>query len=268
MEQNVERFQENKDIGFETIRIVEDSVTVLHVAICDDEQEHLEQIVQVMKQTKLNVELCIETYHSAKELLEILDQRKKESMVLPEVIFSDIEMSELDGISFGKAVRKIAPESYLIFITAYAEYAVKGYEARAFRYLLKPVTQDILEEVLQEILQEQGQKKKLLVKSAEEERVLQLQEVIYLSAEDKYTILYTSDGHFIDRTALREYEEVLAPHGFYRIHRKYIVNVYHHKCIRRGKVVLSSGVELPISRRREAAYREKVLKDIEKELLK
>lgn len=258
---------ENNIDKVEMAGITNASVKHLNVMICDDEKEHVFHLQQLLEQLQEEIGLEIATDNSPEKLIQQLEDWAKCGKVLPDVIFLDIRMPEVDGISFGKALRNIAPDIYVVFTTAYREYAVEGYEARAFRYLLKPLTKEMIHKVLIEIQRDMGRKKKLVLKLSGEERMLDLYDILYLSAEDKYTILYTADGYYVDRTSLNDYESLLSPYGFYRIHRKYIVNFYHHKSMEKGFVTLSKGTRLPISRRRAKAYYEELLQGVEKELL-
>lgn len=229
------------------------------VAVCDDEAEQLEELQQVLETCGKREQFAVEAYISAQQLLDAISQKKAQNQPIPEIIFLDIVMDEKDGIELGKELRKLDPDSYLIFITAHPEYAIKGYEARAFRYVLKPLTSKKVQEVLAEVRKESNQKQKLLVKSVDNEYIVDLGDIYYLSAEDKYILIHTADGYYMDSTSLAEYEEILSAHGFYRIHRKYLVNTAHHKKINKKMVVLDNGVELPLSRRREKEYREILL---------
>lgn len=229
------------------------------VAVCDDEAEQLEELAQVLETCAKSEQFAVESYISAEQLLESIRQRAAQNLPVPEIIFLDIVMGEKDGIRLGKELRKLAPDSYLIFITAHLEYAIKGYEAQAFRYILKPLTSEKVQEVLAEVRKDCNQKQKLLVKSIDNEYVVDLGDIYYLSAEDKYILIHTADGYYMDSTSLAEYEEILSAHGFYRIHRKYLINTAHHKKINKKMVVLDNGVELPLSRRREKEYRETLL---------
>lgn len=60
-------------------------------------------------------------------------------------------MPEENGIQTGKKIKEMFPEICLVFVTAYAEYAIQGYEAKAFRYLLKPVTEEAVRKLFGEI---------------------------------------------------------------------------------------------------------------------
>lgn len=90
---------------------------------------------------------------------------------------------------------------------------------------------------------------------------------MYISAEDKYTVLYTRKHHYIERISLNEYEKLLASYGFYRTHRKYIMNLQYHKGMGEGKVYLADDSSIPISRRREKGYHKALLQQLEKELI-
>lgn len=247
--------------------IIEEQLPILHIAVCDDEKEQLERLKQTFDTVAMPLSLQVEYFTSAENLLEELQIRKESEEELPEVIFCDVKMPKMDGIEFGKKLREISSALYLVLFTAYPEYAIHGYETRAFRYLLKPVTDSDITQVLHKILQEKGKCKKLLVRTAEKESVIVLSDITYLSAEDKYTILYTKGEHFVDRMSLSDYEKMLAPYGFFRIHRKYLVNLTQHKNMGKGKVTLLDGTTLPISRRRERDYREKLLQMLEEDLM-
>lgn len=257
-----------KQFHTDVVQVMDAGEHGIRVFICEDQLEHAEQLRQILEQLQKEMRLTIDIYYSTKELLSVLTSPEQEPVFLPDVIFLDIEMPDMDGITFGKKVRELVPECFLIFATAYEEYAIKGYEAQAFRYLIKPMSVEVVRQVMRQIQENLRRKKKLLIKSSEQEQIIPLQDVIYLSAEDKYTILYTKEGHFIDRRALGDYENLLQMYGFYRIHRKYIVNSYYHKSMAKGRVALSNGAELPISRRRTGDYHREILQNLEKELLK
>lgn len=260
--------EKNTAAGADAVKVVDSGADMLRIMICDDEAEHITQLQQILERLSDGIRMQKpDACTSPEALLQQLERQADKGEALPDVIFLDIRMPELDGIAFGKEVHQITPDIYIIFTTAYEEYAVEGYAARAFRYLLKPLTEDVVRQTLKEIQRETGRKKKLLIKSADEERIIDLRDIVYLSAEDKYTILYMTDGHYLDRTSLAEYETALAPFGFYRIHRKYIVNLYHHKSIGKSCVGLTGGIRLPLSRRRETAYRTELFHGLEKELL-
>lgn len=259
--------KKDTDKRVETVKMISASARPLTVMICDDEKAHILHLQQLLEQLQEEISLRITTDSSPERLLQQLRERVECRKALPDIIFLDIRMPQVDGIAFGKALHNIAPDIYVVFTTAYQEYAIEGYEAQAFRYLLKPLTKEMIRKVLKDAQNDMSRKKKLLLKLAKGERMFSLQDILYLSAEDKYTVLYTADGYYVDRTSLADYETLLCPYGFYRIHRKYIVNLYHHKGLEKGFVLLSEGTRLPISRRRADAYYAELFQSMEKELV-
>lgn len=247
--------------------VFEEPVNLLKIAVCDDDKEQLQIHRQVFDAITIPVPLYVEYFTSAQKLTDKLITLQKQGETLPDIIFSDIEMPDMDGIAFGKRLREISNNIYLLLCTAYPEYAIRGYETRAYRYLLKPLSVADVEQALSNILREMGSRKKLLVHAVESESVIALSDIMYLSAEDKYTVLYTKDEHYFERTSLNDYEQLMEQYGFCRVHRKYIVNLTQHQNMEKGKLTLLDGTKLPISRRREAAYRDKLLQILGEELL-
>lgn len=228
------------------------------IYICEDRKEHSNQLSEVCASLSEDYPHTLQIFSSAESMLEKLENLQEKEEKVPDLVLLDIELPQMDGITLGKKIKQMYPEIFLVFVTAYVEYAVKGYEANAYRYLIKPLSEDVLRNLFQDILAENKKKKKLTVKTTEGEMVVNLQDLLYISAEDKYTILYTKTKHFVSDCSLKQYEEQLAGQGFFRIHRKYLVNMYHHKGIQTGKVVLSQDYKLPISRKRMADYQKQL----------
>lgn len=191
---------------------------------------------------------------SADELLSKFQPIEEGKENAPDIIFMDIRFPESDGITLGKKIKELCPDTYLVLVTAYAEYAIKGYEAATFRYLLKPVCTNELRKLFEEIKADSNKFKKILIKGKKNSALVCIQDILYISAEDKYAIVYTKKGHFISDMSLNKYEDKLGNYGFYRIHRKCLVNIFHHQGISGNKVQISNGTLLPISKSRIAAY--------------
>lgn len=239
----------------------------LSFTICDDNLEHIKDITNTIEQLKLGYDVQVNSCTTATELLERLEKAKSCKEALPTFVLVDIQLPDTDGIELGKKIKELYPDITLIFITSYVEYAVKGYEAKADRYLLKPIKSEDIESIVKSFLKEQAKAKRIILRDKEQEHLLYIKDILYISAEDKCTILYTDNNRFIDYKSLNDYEKLLEDFGFYRIHRKYLINMYHHKSQTRGFVTLSNDLILPLSRRKEAQYKEKLLKMLEKDLL-
>jgi len=237
------------------------------VHICDDIKEQAMELQNLLQSLEANLHFEITHSSAANEFLALLSSIESGETMPKDIIFMDIRMPESDGITLGKKLKELCPDTYLIFTTAYSEYAVKGYEAAAYRYLLKPIKTEDLQVLMTDIRAELDKKKKILIKSKKNNAYVSLKEILYISAEDKYAIVYTSNGHFISDMSLNNYEEQLNAYGFYRIHRKYLVNVYHHHSLNDNKAHLSDGTVLPVSKSKTGAYQDFIFAYMREELV-
>lgn len=194
---------------------------------------------------------CIaESFMSPEELLA-----KYEAGERYDVAFLDIVMEPVNGISLAKKIREYDRSIILIFCTAYLGYAPEGYEVKAFRYLLKPVKEEDIALVMREVRRELETSRTLLVKTPECDFLLRTQELQLLEAEDKHTHLYYMDDLITLRKGLNELEEQLSSGLFFRVHRKYLINLIHVREFDDGRLTLDCGRTVPISRRRSKGFR-------------
>jgi len=195
--------------------------------------------------------------------LEILDtaQNGREALgkigeQVPDVVFLDIKMPGMTGLDVAS---KLSPETQLIFVTAFDEYAVQAFEQAAVDYLLKPVDTDRLAlavervkarlqsgerpetSALQAILAQlnpdsepqQEYLQWLRVGAGDEVTLIATDEVVYLRSDHKYTSVFTASAEHVLRAPLTELERQLDPNRFWRIHRGTMVAVKEIKAARR-----------------------------------
>lgn len=150
-----------------------------------------------------------------------------------DVIFLDINMPELDGMSLGKILSKLNSQLKIVFITAYRDYAAEAFEIKAFDYLLKPYSEDRIREVLDnltstnkgELTKLNNKLNKITVSSGEKLIVLSIDEISYIEIIEKESLIYTKDSSYTSKLKLSKWEELLPKNKFYRTHRSYIVNL-------------------------------------------
>lgn len=236
---------------------------MIKVAVCDNEEYFREQIkciiLKYMK--KLQYHCTIECFDSGENLLKFILQKLDFN-----IVFLDVNMKKIDGIETAKAIRKLAPNIYIVFVTAHITYALEGYKVDAVRYLLKGDNnfEKAIKECLDAIIDKmnykevkftfefQGGKMKLAV-----DRILyiesRLHKVIFFVIEDRITEYYMYNK-------LDIVEKNLSQFGFYRIHQSFLVNIKYIKSIKRYKAFLVNGMELSISK--------KYYKDVETKYIK
>lgn len=219
----------------------------MKIAICDDETVFVQSIYKYLWQQP---DCSVECFLSPAELLEKYNGGERY-----DVVFLDIIMSPLNGIDTAREIRSYDRRAILVFLTSCLEYAPSGYEVNAFRYLLKPVTEEDISRVMKDIRAELEASHTLLLKTPECEFLLHTQELQYLEADNKDTILYYKDDAITLRRGLNELEIQLPASFFFRIHRKYLVNLAHVREFDEAHLTLEGGQTLPISRRRSREFR-------------
>ncbi len=150
-----------------------------------------------------------------------------------DIIFLDINMPELDGMSLGKILTKLNPNIKIIFITAYRDYAAEAFEIKAFDYLLKPYSEKRITEVLNNLtmikdnspIKEVEKINKVTVFLDEKMVVLSLDEIYYIEVSEKESLVYTQNEIYTSKLKISKWEEILPKNKFYRTHRAYIVNL-------------------------------------------
>lgn len=150
-----------------------------------------------------------------------------------DVVFLDINMPELDGMSLGKILTKLNPNIKIIFITAYRDYAVEAFEIKAFDYLLKPYSEKRITEVLNNLTmikdnsptKEVEKINKVTIFLDEKMVVLSLDEIYYIEVSEKESLVYTQNEIYTSKLKISKWEEILPKNKFYRTHRAYIVNL-------------------------------------------
>ena len=237
----------------------------MRIFICEDIPEHCHRLQMLIEEIGVAAQWSAEvhTFESGEGLLSELYKRIERKEACPDVVFADIRLPGMDGIALGKRLKEAAPEVVLVLLTAYEEYAIRGYETGAYRYLLKPPTQEDVTSILAGIAERKIENKLLVVQAGDREVLIPVRNIRYICAEDKYVMLYTTEGDYLDRRSLQYFETYLEDMSFYRIHRKYLINMRFHKALDDTHVMLTTGEKLPVSRRNIAAYRKCFLKQLE-----
>ena len=172
-----------------------------------------------------------------------------------DIIFLDVEMKHLDGMTTAERIRQMDADVILIFITNMAQYAIRGYSVGALDYVLKPVPYFAFSQQLQKAL---GQLKKrerhyLAVAVDGGMRRLDAAEIYYLESEGHKVHFYTEKEDFIVPGTLKNYEEKLVGRAFARCNSGYLVNLAQVSGVQQDMVQVGS-YALQISRPRRKAF--------------
>lgn len=198
---------------------------MLKCVIVEDEfpaREELKFFIEKHEEIELEKE-----FDSPLDALKYLQDNKID------VVFLDINMPELDGMSLGKILSKLNENLKIVFITAYREYAAEAFEIKAFDYLLKPYSEKRINEVLDNLTKERkadhikdiSKINKVTVTSEDKMYVISINDIYYIEAGEKESMVYTKDNSYSSKIKISKWEEMLPKNKFYRTHRSYMVNL-------------------------------------------
>jgi two-component system response regulator LytT len=217
----------------------------MRIAVCDDEEKFRTQEKELIDKLAGSIDVIVDAYSDGRKLLEAFDKNPYD------VLFLDIEMPAMDGITLAKKLRERSDSIYIVFLTGHVEYALEGYEVNALRYLTKPVQEDKLREVLRFVMDQSTSKRQILIKVDGEETLINVTDIIYLEAQNQYVMLYTTGGEHLVRYNIGDFEEQLKNDGFFRAHRGYLISLAKVKKLVKSEVLMESpsgDISLPVSR--------------------
>lgn len=158
----------------------------------------------------------------------------------PDVVFLDVKLPDGTGLEVAKSLLESGINPYIIFATAYGEYALEAFKVNSVDYILKPYEQKDVENALNKVKNlenkrinttntikflETNQEFFIPVKHLSKLILLKPQDIYYVKAELSETIIRTKDGEYFSNKKLYELENILKPKGFFRVHKSYLVNL-------------------------------------------
>ena len=138
----------------------------MRIAICDDEEIYRVQLMTILDKLLINVDYDIDTFSDGNILSDAFGRCPYD------LVFLDIEMPAVDGITLAKKIRAKSENAFIVFLTSHIEYALEGYEVNALRYLTKPVDIDKLKDVIRHVQEKQGSAHQIIVKEEGEDQGL------------------------------------------------------------------------------------------------
>ena len=216
----------------------------MNVIIIEDEKPSARRLQRMLEKEGVTAQTML---HSVAESITWFENNDH-----PDLIFLDIQLS--DGLSF-EIFDKVQIKSAIIFTTAYDEYALQAFKLNSIDYLLKPIDPDELTQALNQFKQnrsnakqvqltfddikqlldnpvEREYKKRFTVKIGQHIRMIPIDEIECFYSENKGTYAHTFEGrnYLLDHT-LEQLATELSPKVFFRINRKFYVNIHGIKDI-------------------------------------
>ncbi len=242
----------------------------MNVVIIDNEKKFRDTLRSLLDLYCPNLNIIGEAI-GVKSGLELIAKKK------PALVFLDVQMDDGTGLDL---LRQIPQRNFeVIFTTAFDQFALDAIKLSALDYLLKPIDPDDLVSAiekaiislekqanqlrytqLQALLQNMGQSsdnspKKIVLKDADNVYLVEIKEIIRCEASGSYTQFHlTNNRKIMVSKNLREYENTLKPHGFYRSHHSHLFNIHQldrYDKSQGGSLVMKDNSHVPVSVRRK-----------------
>jgi two-component system LytT family response regulator len=245
------------------------------LVIVDDMPNAREVIASIIKQNFKNTTI-VATADSVQSGIKAIKEHE------PDIVLLDIQMHDGSGFDI---LNKLKPFKFkVIFISAYEEHALKAFKFSAIDYILKPIDSAELVAAVQkaELALSQNdqsqsinvlennysnsnkESKKIVLRTSDSIYVVNVKDIIRCEADENYTTFYLLDKQkILISKPLKEYDELLAEFGFFRVHQSHLINLDYFKQYKKadgGYAVMTDGSTLPVSSRKKDLF----LKEIEK----
>lgn len=176
---------------------------------------------------------------------------------LYDLAFIDCQLPGMSGVDLGKEMLKRYPPMAICYVTAFMEYAVEGYETNAFRYLLKPVSDEKLTDTLYHFVRNLLNDKYLeLTGSSKSPVYAKISEIWYVEASLHRTVVRLKNESITSRLQLIYFEKELDSIEFFKAHRHFLVNLNYIEKLDGNTIFMKNGERIEISYRRRPAFAE------------
>ena len=165
-----------------------------------------------------------------------IDALKEVTKTKFDAVFLDISMPNITGLELADSIIQLEPKTFIIFQTAYSEFALEAYKSGGMGYLVKPIESNDIKSILEKVRNFKSssdeQSKKILGKRGDKLYLIDINDIYYIKADLDEVIVRIKDADAYVRRKIGDLEILLSGKNFFRVHRSYIVNVDKIKSMR------------------------------------
>lgn len=233
-------------------------MSVLRIAIVDNDTNASDQMMGYIRRYAHNegIEVCLDAFDRADKFLS-------QYQPVYDIVFMEIGIPGLDGMEAARRLRKMDTDVVLVFVTAFAQYAIRGYEVDALDFVLKPLNCYAftikLERSIQRVRPRTGAQ--ITLKTSDGIRRVEIGQIYYLETKSRMLYYHTKSGVCCVRGSLQGAEQELAAYAFAKCNQCYLVNLNYVTDMRDDYVVVAD-TKLEISRRNRKSFLEAVVAHI------
>lgn len=224
------------------------------ICICDDEAIHRIRLHRILDEYSFQAgrELSIHELDNPDLLLHEYSTY--------DILFLDIEFpDEKSGVDVARKLREQGTSAIIVFLTSYPDYSIEGYEAEAFRYLLKPPTPEQITNTLNAIFAKWEQANSYVeIKSNDGLVLLDSSSIQLIEVDGRKRLIVRSESVIETWETLKEIYDKLPEWSFAYANKSCIVNLQKVKQIVKADIILIDGTTIPLARR----YKQQFLQGI------
>lgn len=233
----------------------------MRVGILDDEQFALDNLKIVLSGFN-NIDIIYACMHADEFLKKTGEQQ-------PDLVFMDISLPDSNGIDLAEKVEERSPDTKIVFVTAYSEYAVEAFRVNAADYIMKPVTAEKVRHTLAKLFKcsfplERKEDFRIIASQDDRFFIITPEEGQYIENIDRELHLTTANGEFLLKNNITYWETHLKPYGWLRCHQSFLININQVRSISpmfNSTYVLrmkKSNKEVPVSRKYAQEFRKRL----------
>lgn len=220
---------------------------MLNIAICDDDIRLTSQMEGLVNQIANNysIDKEVEIFWDGQELVRFI----KDGLRF-DIIFLDIEMTKMNGISTAKEIRKIDSNVFIVYVTSHENYMKESFDVRPYRFLVKPVSvQEFTKCFLQAFKELTWEDYYFRYRYQKMNYKIAVKDILYFESQKRKVKIVTLYGSYETYGKLSEVQKYMDQGKviFFRVHQSYLVNYMHIKKLAYSYIVMDDGQEVPIS---------------------
>ena len=217
---------------------------MIQIAIVEDEEIYVKQLTEYIRkyQTERGKSIKVTVFADGEDIIENYSGGF-------DIILMDIQMRFMDGMTAAEKIRQMDQKVIIMFITNMIQYAVRGYEVDAMDYVVKPVEYFSFSQKLDKAVGRMRSEVKefLTIPIGEGVVKIDIADIYFIEGQRHNVIYHTSRGDYCSRITMKELEEKLAVHNFFRCAKGYLVNMNHVEGFVGSDCVIHN-VHIPVSK--------------------
>ena len=225
----------------------------MKICICDEDSSFIDEIRSRLEPfSRAEGGFQISSFRKTQELIEYYRDGGHF-----DILFTDIEMKEINGIEAAEIIRAWSPRTIVIFMSAHSDYIFDAFRLESLYFLAKPVRDRDFSEVFCRALSKyRAVNASIILKWESTRNKIQIDKISFVEGYRRHLTVHTADAVFEAVGKLSEIQELLSPHGFVRVHQGFIVNMNYIKSFKTDELELTDGTVIPVSvRKRQEALK-------------